>query len=57
MSIESLIDALDSGDSAAAQDAFNTQIGIKLQSALDAKKIEVASSMVGQGNEEPEAEE
>lgn len=56
MSIENLIDALKDGDSAAAQETFNTEMGIKLQAALDARKVEIASTMIGQSAEE-ESEE
>ena len=45
MSTNELIDSLKTGDNVAANKAFNGIMGEKLKAALDARKIDVASSM------------
>jgi hypothetical protein len=45
MSIEQMIDHVGKGDNVAAGKAFDNVIADKLQAALDAKKIEVASTI------------
>ncbi len=45
MSIEQLIDNVGQGDNIAAGKTFDAVIADKLRTALDAKKIEVASSI------------
>lgn len=45
MSIENLIDNVKNGDNVNAAKQFNTIMADKLSAALDAKKIEVASSL------------
>jgi hypothetical protein len=45
MSIEQMIDHVGKGDNIAAGKAFDSVIADKLQAALDAKKIEVASTI------------
>ncbi len=45
MSIENLIDNVKNGDNVAAGKQFNTLMADKLSAALDAKRIEVASSL------------
>ena len=56
MSTNELIDSLKTGDNVAANKAFNSVMGEKLKAALDAKKIDVASSM-GKTPEEIETEQ
>jgi hypothetical protein len=45
MTIDNLIDNLKNGDNVSANNAFNGIMADKLSAALDAKKIEVASSL------------
>jgi len=45
MSIENLINDVKSGDNIAAGKQFNSVMADKLTAALDAKKIEIASSL------------
>jgi len=45
MSIENLIDNVKNGDNVNAGKHFNTLMADKLSAALDAKRIEVASSL------------
>ena len=45
MSIENLISDLKNGDNVAAGKQFNSIMADKLSAALDAKKIEVASTL------------
>jgi len=45
MSIEQMINDLKSGDNVAASRNFNSVMADKLTAALDAKKIEVASTL------------
>jgi len=46
-----MIDALQQGNNVGAQDAFNAEIGDRIASALDAKKIEVAADIYGASDE------
>ena len=55
MTIEDMIDAVGKGDNVTAGKQFDGIIADKLQAALDARKIEIASS-IGQPSEEPEEE-
>lgn len=52
--INDLIDNVGKGDNIAAGKAFDTVIAQKLQAALDAKKIDIASSI---GKEESSEDE
>ena len=45
MSIENLIDDVKSGDNVAAGKQFNSIMADKLTAAMDAKKIEMASTL------------
>jgi hypothetical protein len=45
MSIENLIDNVKNGDNVAASKQFNSIMADKLTAALDAKKIEIASTL------------
>ena len=45
MSIEQMIDSAGKGDNVAAGKAFDSVIADKLQAALDAEKISIASTM------------
>ena len=45
MSIENLIDNVKKGDNVAASKQFNSIMADKLTAALDAKKIEIASTL------------
>jgi len=46
MEIADIIKKVEAGDNVNANKAFDTVMGQKLKDALDAKKIELASSMV-----------
>ena len=52
--IKDIIDRLKDGDNVNAEKAFNTAMAGKMNDALDAKKVELASSMVQRKVEEPE---
>ena len=52
--IKDIIDRLRNGDNVNAEKAFNTAMAGKMNDALDAKKVELASSMVQRKVEEPE---
>lgn len=52
--IKDIIDRLRDGDNVNAEKAFNTAMAGKMNDALDAKKVELASSMVQRKVEEPE---
>ena len=52
--IKDIIDRLKNGDNVNAEKAFNTAMAGKMNDALDAKKVELASSMVQRKVEEPE---
>lgn len=54
MTIEDMINNVGKGDNVAAGKAFDTVIAQKLQAALDAKKIDIASSI---GKEESSEDE
>jgi len=45
MSIENLIDSLKAGDNVQAQKDFEVAISAKLSTAMDAKKIDIASQI------------
>jgi len=45
MSVENLVNDLKKGDNVSAGKQFNSTMADKLTAALDAKKIEIASSM------------
>ena len=55
-SIEDMIDAVAGNDNVAASDAFQAVMQNKIADALDAKRVEVAASMVAP-KEEPQEEE
>ena len=46
MEIADIIKKVEAGDNVNANKAFDTVMGQKLKDALDAKKVEIASSMV-----------
>ena len=50
--IKDIIDRLRNGDNVNAEKAFNTAMAGKMNDALDAKKVELASSMVQRKVEE-----
>jgi hypothetical protein len=59
MNVDNLIINLKDGDNVAASKSFSTVMADKMTAALDAKKIEVASSMVQRNvaeEEKPEEE-
>ena len=45
MNIEDMIDSVGKGDNIGAGKAYDTVIAAKLSAAMDAKKIEIASTM------------
>lgn len=49
--IRNFIDAIEGDNMAGAQDAFNSAVADRLNTALDDKKIEVAASMYGSQDE------
>ena len=51
--IKDIIDKLRNGDNVNAEKAFNTAMAGKMNDALDAKKVELASGMVQRKVEEP----
>lgn len=55
MSIEQMINDLKGGDNVAASKNFNSVMADKLTAALDAKKIEVASTL--QDRAQPKSQE
>tara|TARA_B100000085_G_C18375281_1_gene444073 strand:+ start:318 stop:500 length:183 start_codon:yes stop_codon:yes gene_type:complete len=57
MNVNELIQNLNDGDNVKANKQFKTVMADKLTAALDAKKIEVASSMVQRNNVESEEEQ
>jgi len=54
MSTNELIDNIANNDNVKANKSFDSLMKSKLNDALDAKKVEIASS-VGKSNDEPEA--
>jgi len=57
MSIENLINDLKDGNNVSANKVFDNLMADKITSALDARKIEIASTLVSRKNgEEPEEE-
>ena len=57
MKVDELIQNLKDGNNVGANKQFNTVMGDKMTAALDAKKIEIASSMVQRKAEEEQQEE
>ena len=60
MEIADIIKKVEAGDNVNANKAFDTVMGQKLKDALDAKKIELASSMIDRKipvEDQPEEEE
>ena len=57
MNIDELIINLKDGNNVGANKQFNTVMADKMTAALDAKKIEIASSMVQRKAEEKQEEE
>lgn len=55
MSISDLIDNIGSGNNVEAQKSFDSVLGQKVQNAMDARKIEIASS-IGKTTSEVEEE-
>jgi hypothetical protein len=56
MTIDQMIDSVGKGDNIGAGKAFDGVIAQKLQAALDAKKIEIAST-IGNSSDEVSEEE
>ena len=54
MEIQDIINNVKDGDNVNAGKAFNSVMADKLQTALDAKKIEIASSMIQRKTAEQE---
>jgi len=54
MSVENIISSLKDGDNVNASKEFTATMASKLSDALDAKKIELASTMVDRKKEEQE---
>ena len=54
MSVENIISSLKDGDNVNASKEFTAAMASKLSDALDAKKIELASTMVDRKKEEQE---
>ena len=57
MIVDELIQNLKDGNNVGANKQFNTVMADKMTAALDAKKIEIASSMVQRKAEEEQQEE
>ena len=57
MKVDELIQNLKDGNNVGANKQFNTVMADKMTAALDAKKIEIASSMVQRKAEEEQQEE
>ena len=57
MNVDELIQNLKDGNNVGATKQFNTVMADKMTAALDAKKIEIASSMVQRKAEEEQQEE
>lgn len=49
--LRNFIDAIEGDNMAGAQDAFNSSVSDRLNTALDDKKVEVATSMFGSQDE------
>jgi hypothetical protein len=54
MSIDNLIDNVKNGDNVEAGKQFNSVMADKLQAALDAKKIEIASGLINRNSSKEE---
>lgn len=54
MSVENLVNHLKDGDNVKANKEFDGVIGQKISDALDAKKIELASTLIQRNKEEQE---
>ena len=57
MNVDELIQNLKDGNNVGANKQFNTVMADKMTAALDAKKIEIASSMIQRKAEEEQQEE
>ena len=57
MNVDELIQNLKDGNNVGANKQFNTVMADKMTAALDAKKIEIASSMVQRKAEEEQQKE
>jgi hypothetical protein len=56
MTVENLIKNLNDGDNVSASKEFEGIMADKMTAALDAKKVEIASTLVQRKAEEPEEE-
>ena len=56
MSVEEILSSIKDGDNVAAGQAYNSVMAEKLKAALDAKKIELAPTMVGKEPEPVQAD-
>ncbi len=54
MSVETLVNHLKDGSNTKANKEFDSVIGQKISDALDAKKIELASTLIQRNKEEQE---
>ena len=54
MSVENLVNHLKDGDNVKANKEFEGVLGQKISDALDAKKIELASTLIQRNKEEQE---
>jgi len=54
MSVENLVNHLKDGDNVKANKEFDSILGQKITDALDAKKIELASTLIQRNKEEQE---
>tara|TARA_B100001094_G_C18152887_1_gene784681 strand:+ start:1530 stop:1694 length:165 start_codon:yes stop_codon:yes gene_type:complete len=54
MSVENLVNHLKGGDNVKASQEFEGVLGQKISDALDAKKIELASTLIQRNKEEQE---
>jgi len=52
MTVENIINSLKDGDNVSANKEFNSTMATKLTDAMDAKKIELASTLVDRKKEE-----
>ena len=56
MSVEEIVKSLKDGDNVAAGKAYDSVMAEKLKAVIDAKKIELAPTMVGMEPPQPEVE-
>lgn len=54
MTVENLVNHLKDGDNVKAKKEFDSILGQKITDALDAKKIELASTLIQRNKEEQE---